>query len=388
MTRHVVIIDKESKTVLDRCKPVSPKSGEFTEASLQKLIFNEPSILPAGEIDSDFEHLIPLGREIQVTSGQIDVLYITFEGKICIVETKLWRNSEATRQVVAQIIGYAKDLSLLEFKEFCQITTKKRGEEAVHAFFNRMAQEDPDLNKTKLEQNVQLSLSNGRFLLLIVGDQIYPSVALTIDTIQSAPHLEFTFGLAELRFYSLGEGNDKKYLVVPQKVGLSKPKIRNAIRILYEKKKPEVKVTPYETEKQLLDKDSFLQTLDDEGRLIFKEIYKLYETRGLPINYGSTGITLNVSIDGINILLLEYYGSKAAEGQRLSIYFSSIKKNIKNGEDLAETFRRKLRQLNVFRETPSAMRFKFDKKLTVMQINEIISIIVELAVQIEANGMI
>ena len=48
---------------------------------------------------------MPSGR------GPIDIVYISPEGGITIVETKLWKNPEKHRVVVAQIIDYAKQLA-------------------------------------------------------------------------------------------------------------------------------------------------------------------------------------------------------------------------------------------------------------------------------------
>lgn len=89
---------------------VSPKEKMFHESRLQELLILNPSLLPSEEVDESWENLIPLGREVSVTAGAIDNLYITSEGLICLVETKLWRNPEAHRTVVAQILDYAKDL--------------------------------------------------------------------------------------------------------------------------------------------------------------------------------------------------------------------------------------------------------------------------------------
>ena len=64
-------------------------SGQFDEAWLQSLIFENPELLPAKEIDDDFDQLVSIGREIPVLSGSIDNLYVSPKGKICLVETKL-----------------------------------------------------------------------------------------------------------------------------------------------------------------------------------------------------------------------------------------------------------------------------------------------------------
>lgn len=39
------------------------------------------------------------------------MLYVTPTGRLAVVEAKLWRNPEARRKVIAQILDYAKELS-------------------------------------------------------------------------------------------------------------------------------------------------------------------------------------------------------------------------------------------------------------------------------------
>lgn len=81
------------------------------EGWLQELIYTNPSVLPAGEVRADASQLIPIGREVAVESGRIDCLYVSPTGTLTLVEAKLWRNPEARREVVAQIIQYADELS-------------------------------------------------------------------------------------------------------------------------------------------------------------------------------------------------------------------------------------------------------------------------------------
>ena len=88
--------------------------GSFNELWLQELIEENPSLIPSGEVSGEYAPLVCIGREVPVgcgeTQGYIDNLYITPSGGIVIVETKLFRNQESRRTVVAQILDYAKEL--------------------------------------------------------------------------------------------------------------------------------------------------------------------------------------------------------------------------------------------------------------------------------------
>jgi hypothetical protein len=69
-----------------------------------------------------------------------------------VVETKLWRNPEAHRSVVAQIIDYAKDLSKMSFEDFCESATKTKSTDSIKAFFRKIKEKYPKINEIKLQQ--------------------------------------------------------------------------------------------------------------------------------------------------------------------------------------------------------------------------------------------
>jgi hypothetical protein len=98
-------------------KRVSFTQKTFDENRIQELICAHPEILPVNEIEPIFSPLISIGREVPTKAGFIDNLYLSPQGYLTIVETKLWRNPEARREVVGQIIYYAKDISKWSFKE-------------------------------------------------------------------------------------------------------------------------------------------------------------------------------------------------------------------------------------------------------------------------------
>ena len=388
MGKRIVIVN-EHGDVQKKYLPMPSEARHFSEDLLQKLIFAEPNLLSAGEIDPDFSDLIPISREVPVKSGYIDALYVTAEGKICVVETKLWRNPEAHRSVVAQIIDYAKDLSKMSFDSFCESATRTKSGDSKRLFFKKVKDKFPLINEIRLQQNIQDALSHGRFLLIIVGDEIFPEVAFLTESISSAPHLEFNIALAELRFYRSEDDKDHQLLVVPQIVGESKPQVRAVVRVLYEEKKPEVIVTPIEPPEEIkLNEESFMKTLTPDGQVVFKEILKLSETHGFPIHWGTAGFSLNIDLGGKHVPLCYGYGKKAWFGQSLYTSFSDVQRKIENGREIVLIFREKLGRMKVFSETEKELNFKFKKTLTEDQITDLIKIIVDLAQAIKINGPI
>ena len=249
MHSQLLLVNKEGKTE-GKLYSISKREKIFDEAWLQELLISNPNLLPVKDIDANLDNLIPLGREISVTAGAIDNLYISSEGLLCIVETKLWRNPEAHRTVVAQILDYAKDLSKMSFDDFKKVVegSQLRGEKPD--FWQRVSKYAKDINQIEFQSKVQESLSQGRFLLLIVGDRIYPEVAMLIETIQSAPNLEFKFGLVEIQFFKTSKENIWPLVAIPKVVGKTHEVIRSVVRIVYENKRPDINVDTVEVEEQ------------------------------------------------------------------------------------------------------------------------------------------
>ena len=177
----------------------------FQENWLQKIIHKNPQILPIDDIESGFAPLISLGREISTSVGYIDNLYISPNGYLTIVETKLWRNPEAKREVVGQIIDYAKELTNWNFtklndgvKNSSQLyNNNSKGIIELINDFEKIEENE----EYKIIDNIERNLKRGRFLLLIVGDGIRESVEEMVDFLSNTPQIQFTLGLVELQFY-------------------------------------------------------------------------------------------------------------------------------------------------------------------------------------------
>lgn len=201
----------------------------FQEEWLQKLIFENPQILPVDNLEIGFTPLIPLGREISTSVGFIDNLFISPDGYLTIVETKLWRNPEAKREVVGQIIDYAKDLTNWTFDKLNSEVKNRNIEnkgiiEAIQEF-----EELDEEYEAKLIDNIKRNLKRGRFLLLIVGDGIRESVEDMVDYLSNSAQLLFTLGLVELQVYKAI--TDESYIVVPNLITRTKEITRAIIKI-------------------------------------------------------------------------------------------------------------------------------------------------------------
>jgi len=214
--RPYLIGENGNPTALER---VPLKGSEISEGFLQGILDRNPALLPVSRFGSGFGPLTSLGREIM----NIDNLFITPTGRLTVVETKLWRNPQATRHVLAQMLDYASRLSSLSYEEFeqrCQAANQSAlssNSNLYQLVYNAFPEEVPD--EAEFVDQVQRGLKNGRFLLLVVGDGIREGLEQVLDALHRQSRLHFTFGLVELQLYEYPGGNEK--LAIPQVVAHS-----------------------------------------------------------------------------------------------------------------------------------------------------------------------
>jgi hypothetical protein len=218
---------------ISRLQRVPFQEKSFSEQWIQDMLFQNPLLLPIDEIDPSFSPLIPLGREISTPAGSIDNLFITPEGNITIVETKLWRNPEARREVVGQILDYAKELNKWTFTELNEAikVNSKIGNNLGIIDIIRSHESIDEGDEQYLIDSISKNLKRGRFLLLIVGDGIRESVEDMVEYLNQTPQLFFTLALVELQVFRFSESESKDYLIIPQVVTRTKEIVRAIFRV-------------------------------------------------------------------------------------------------------------------------------------------------------------
>ena len=91
--------------------PLTRITEAISEGYIQAIVHQHPECLPIAEIDSMFLGPVPICTELNTNAGPIDNFMVTPSGLPVLVECKLWRNPEARREVVSQILDYAKEIS-------------------------------------------------------------------------------------------------------------------------------------------------------------------------------------------------------------------------------------------------------------------------------------
>ena len=187
----------------------SESTDAYSENWLQQLLYLHPDALPISEIDDSFSGLVPVCREMETTAGPLDVLYVTPSGRLVIVEAKLWRNPEARRKVIGQILDYAKELSRWNYETLdAAVRRARRAEDGEKPKgLAQVLELEPNSDEAaRFFDSVTQSLRRGDFLLLIVGDGIREGVGAITDFLDGHASLHFTFGLVEMAIFRMPDG--------------------------------------------------------------------------------------------------------------------------------------------------------------------------------------
>lgn len=281
MKQHTspIIIKDETISTLEK---VSLNSKEYNEDWIQDICYRSPNLLPVEEIEPTFAGMIPICRELAIESGSIDLVYVNEYGFVTIGECKLWRNPEARRKVIGQILDYAKDLAKWDYSKFEKECLRARREnkkslfEIIHEFY-------PEIEEASFIDNLQNNLKKGRFLLTIIGDGIRGNMEELANYIHRNGNLNFTLGLIELPVYK--NSTNEELIVTPRVLARTK----EIERIIYrfaenEKEENEIKQQEKTVSKSVSEKVFFERLQNSIGIEKSDTFQKFIETLNSEFN--------------------------------------------------------------------------------------------------------
>lgn len=146
------------------------------ESELQQYIFEHPELLQ-NETDTQFH---ALKREVYLkNAGKLDILLIDDNGCPVAVEVKLQRNSQARREVVAQIFDYISDISELDYHEL---------DDMIGGKLNELAEKMG--NQIGLPKIVNSFLKSGMTKVIIAIDEVNDDLIRIMEFINNRTNLD------------------------------------------------------------------------------------------------------------------------------------------------------------------------------------------------------
>ena len=206
--------------------PVASAGGEapIDEAVLQEVLFRHADILPLGEIDPAYDDSVPVCTELNMRAGYADALYLTPTGRIVLAEFKLWKNPDARREVIGQILDYARVLASWSYDD---LEREVRNRTKMSPF-DIVSAARGGVQEQVFVDNVARRLRRGEFLLLIVGDGIREGVEDIVSYVQEHSGLRFNLALIEAAVFRRRTGED---LIIQPRVLARTELIRRTILV-------------------------------------------------------------------------------------------------------------------------------------------------------------
>lgn len=359
--------------------------NSFNESLLQELIDATPNVLPVREYLPSTTTLFSLGREVPVdlgaNNGYIDNLLVTNDGYLVIVETKLYRNPEGIREVIAQTLQYGMAVGQMPVMEL-EARIKRgqspalTGNESIRDCVSRQAAEQnhPAALADDFDEALERHLRRGEVLLLIVSDGIHVGVERVAHWLNGQGNSSpFKLGLVELKFYA--HGNER--LVVPRTVLKTRDVSRHVVVVDIRPqagaeasavvrdefhsstgggKVQESRVV--KAAKEPLTKSQFLQLVSAENLPTVSQLLEQLESQGLDQNGSPSLLRVGITYpDSGDFLGLAFLGQN-------DLYLNLPKRILKVIDDeMAIGFRRQGSMFGFYRqdqiENPNSLNVKY-----------------------------
>lgn len=325
----------------ERC---SAKELGLDESWLRDVIFENPDLVigpcrTAGLTDDEW---YPWQREFRVEVGQIDVLLLSSQGRVAVVETKLATNPELRRRVLAQALDYLAHLPDRFDDELPEIPQDENGQPVAP------------------HEDVLEAVAQGDILVVIASDEVDPRVAKLSRSLLS-DHLikQWDLALIDLALYRPVNASGS-YLIVPHLRNLVQSELRQVVRVVVEGETPSARIeveriTPDEgaQARQKWDESRFFRYLEDGAAPAAIREFAL-QLRDLARRYPkSVALVWGTGKHG-NMVLKRHNGAIIQIGGRGSIRFRPGKFARALGEAAATEYRRALEEL-----VPQAMAMDY-----------------------------
>lgn len=271
------------------------------EDFLQVTLHNAPDILPIEELDLNYAPLISLGREII----NIDNLFITPTGNLTLVETKLWRNPEATREVVAQVLDYASRLSTWHYSDLEDAARSALSPAPIGdgTLYEYVAGKFPNevLPEAEFVDAVQRNLRDARFLLLVVGDGIKENLENILGQLHRQPQMLYKFCLVEIHIYENPANFDGR-LLMPIVVANTTEIVRTLVRVQTTGSAPvsvsveaQVDAPTNNGTRRTISEDLFFEEIKDENTCrMFRRLLALAPEIGAELTWGASAVSIQL----------------------------------------------------------------------------------------------
>jgi hypothetical protein len=320
----IFLVDEDGDSLMQMIE-----TSFVTEENLQVLLARYPDLLPGDQIDPERpRQWLLVAREIGVPGGiaeadrwSLDHLFLDQDGIPTFVECKRSSNTQARREVVAQMLDYAANgieyWTIDHLRQAASETASKRDKSLDDEIKRLLGSNDADVEG--YWKRVEENLRSNTVRLLFVTDNPPKELRRLVEFLNRQMK-DVEVLIVEIKQF-LGEGQKA---MVPRVIGAIKDNIPR--------------------KGQNLTEQEFMNICLPEFRPFFQNLIKLSNENGFSRNYISTGFSVRKYFPFSNKYASVLYCSPKGV---LQFYFGQL--TISNR--LAENLRRELMSTGIFIET-------------------------------------
>lgn len=215
------------KTVLvEDGKAKSLKSKQFytddmNETWLQETLYQAGDLLNQTSRDS-LDPIIPLCRELPLRGSTstvyLDILAVRASGRPVLIECKLWKNPQARREVVGQILEYG---ALLQGQSYADVDAQVKAtlkDSAMSIWRIAKSKSDQTINESDFIDHFTNCLIDGSFDLVLAGDGIRSDVKSVVNFLENRQSQINSLNMLEVNVF---ENGDNRLVVAQSPIQIS-----------------------------------------------------------------------------------------------------------------------------------------------------------------------
>lgn len=305
---------------------------------------------------SEDENALIIGRQVTTNLGSvIDLLSVDKSGDLIVVELK---RDRTPRETIAQLLEYASFVEELSYKQLEEIFIAYTGEENLNlADYHR--------NYFQLKEDEAVAFNKNQKLFIVAQD-------ITREIKQISTYLRkkgLDIYCLEFKYFTNNSGErimSTEFVVSSDTDSIKEVSSGSLPRV---------------------DKQLFIDSLDNNGREFFEAILNFAEENSLPVHWGSKGFSLNVDLNGNHVNILYGYPPHAVHKQSIRTVCAEIIRKVENGDTIARYYHEKLNNLGGFEQAGSELKFMINESIQNEKIEQLLEILLEVITMVKEHGL-
>jgi len=182
-------------------------TDDMNETWLQETLYQAGDLLNQTSRDS-LDPIIPLCRELPLRGSTstvyLDILAVRASGRPVLIECKLWKNPQARREVVGQILEYG---ALLQGQSYADVDAQVKAtlkQSATSIWGIAKSKSDQTINESDFIDHFTSCLIDGSFDLVLAGDGIRSDVKSVVNFLENRQSQINSLNMLEVNVFENG----------------------------------------------------------------------------------------------------------------------------------------------------------------------------------------